>query len=627
MAFVDLTAQHFAASRKGCKFVKDKAEAIRLLSLIHEAALDFETTALDPTDGDIRITSICNDDFHFIIDHYFVCPFEEIVEYIADPTKVWWVYNAKFETKWIDHYDEEEKVVIHDIDFVKKAIQGGMPSKLSWMAKDIGVIMDKDEQNSDWSRANLTQGQLDYAGFDSYVTWKLKKHWWDEKATADHRRGFYVFNDVVRATIECERSGLVLDDLYHERLVKLWQRKQDTFYNYLRKWTNETVIANINSDQQVGKFLEKELHPNLLAVWPRTGKKGQLQLEGKFLRSVARRLPYPMSRWMAALVGYKYYAKYLSTYGQKLLDKQRTHGKITSRFNIAQAATGRYSSSAENLQNIPRKPVVRRSFSIAKRSTAFTIPKEAPTSGDRLMLLADYKGIEVRVLAELSGDQTLLHDAVYGDVHAASAAQIYGHDIDYVTEVLASKGQGKFANIYPLIKEQRSTAKGFTFQLTYGAGPGALADVLRCSYDEAIEAINKWADRYPKAYAYRDTMYDEMMGSGGYLPVIDGRTIYVFKEDRGIPVAANYPIQGAAASVMCRAMYRTRNRFVQCGLNAYLAAPVHDELLSYSDRRDADDAMTQQIKGMEEGWLDIFPGTTTDNLIDWKIGTSWADKP
>ena len=242
------------------------------------------------------------------------------------------------------------------------------------------------------------------------------------------------------------------------------------------------------------------------------------------------------------------------------------------------------------------------------------------------MVLADYSGIEIRVLAELSQDKQLLEDCIYGDVHAASAAQIYGEDLDYVLEVLNSKGEGRFANVYPQFKEYRSKAKGFTFQLLYGAGAGALSDVLRCSFEQAQEAIQKWAARYVRAYAYRERMFD-LMNADGFLPVCDGRTIYVRKNDRSMPVAANYPIQGAAASVMYRAMYHTRERFMDNNLDAYVAATVHDELLSYAHRDHAEDAMAEQLAGMEQGWLDIFPGTVTDNLTDWAIGTSWADKP
>ena len=121
-------------------------------------------------------------------------------------------------------------------------------------------------------------------------------------------------------------------------------------------------------------------------------------------------------------------------------------------------------------------------------------------------------------------------------------------------------------------------------------------------------------------------MFDEM-NVDGFLPVCDGRTIYVWKNDRTMPVAANYPIQGAAASVMYRAMYRVREAFVSKGLDCFIAATVHDELLSYAHRDHAEQAMAQQLKGMEQGWLDVFPGTNTDNLTDWAIGTSWAAKP
>lgn len=609
MSFIDRTAEHFARSVKRCRLV-NASEAHQLLAGIDEAALDFETTSLSPLDGEIRLTTICNDDEHFILDHQFIGSFSEYVHHFVG--KTWWVFNGKFEQDWIDHHRPEEDIQVSDIDFAKKVKMGGQPNKLAWMAKDIGVVMDKEEQGSDWSRPNLTKSQFDYAGFDGHVTWELKKFWWDNELEQHHKDAFHVFNDAIRGTIECEKTGLKLDFPVHHQTVALWKKKQATFYRYIRKYTPERVIKNLNSPAQLGKFLSNELHPSVLRHWPRT-KTGQLQIENSHLRSISRQLPYPMSRWMAAVAGHRYYAKYLSTYGDTLLNKQALSGKITSRFNIAQAKTGRYSSSNSNLQNIPRKPVVRRAF-------------HAPLSGDLTMVLADYSGIEIRVLAELSGDKQLLEDCIYGDVHAASAAQIYNHEYEYVLEVLKSEGAGGYANIYPVLKEQRSKAKGFTFQLLYGAGAGALSDVLRCTYDEAQEAIQAWATRYPRAYAYRQKMFDEMNATG-FLPVCDGRTIYVRKQERSMPVAANYPIQGAAASVMYRAVYHVRERFVDAGLDAYLAASVHDELLSYSHREHAEEAMAQQLKGMEQAWLDIFSGTSTDNLTDSAIGPTWAEKP
>lgn len=607
MPKADITDAEFEASSRKCVICSSAEEAHDLLaSVIEEAALDFETTALDPADGKIRLTSVCNDDVHFIIDHEFLGPFEDFWPNMEG--KKWWVYNSKFETRWCDYTLGHENAIINDVDFMKKAVMGGGQSSLALMAKDLGIILDKTEQNSDWANPTLTKLQYDYAGFDSHVTWLLKKHW-AEKMNDGHWNGFHVFNDAVRATTEAERTGLILDSTYHNTLVRLWERKRDTFERYVRKWTPPSVIPNINSNQQLGKFLTRELHPDLLKVWPRTEKTKQMQMEGAYLKSVARRLPYPMSRWMAAVAGMKYYDKYLSTYGDKLITIQNLSGRVRSRYNIGQAATGRYSSSNINGQNIPRKPVVRRSF-------------HSPARGSDVMCLADYKGIEIRVLAQLSGDETLLNDAIYSDVHAGSASAIYKQDLDWILEVLDNKK----SNAYPMVKEWRSKAKGFTFQLLYGAGAGALSDVLKCSYDEAVDAITAWATRYPKAYDYRNKMFD-IMNNTGFLPVIDGRTIFIPKWERAMPIAANYPIQGAAASVMYRAMYHVRNNLVAHDIDAVIAATVHDELLMYAHRDHAERAMTQQLLGMTQGWLDIFPGSNTDNMTDYIIGTSWADKP
>ena len=610
------TENEFNKSVASCRLVT-VAEAKELLKGEEEFALDFETTSLDPAHGDIRITSICNDNVHFIIDHRLGGSFKALIPSLRGKTL--WVYNAKFETKWCDFHmqdaDFADLLDIRDVDFLAKAVIGGHPSSLAKMcARDLKILLNKDEQNSGWHHDTLTKSQLDYAGFDSYVTWGLFKHW-DAKCTDEqYDAGLFVFNDAVRGTIEAETTGLYLDSGYHEKTVTIWEIKRNTFERYLRKFTPAATIPNLRSDLQIGKYLKTILAPEVIESWPKTEKTKQMQFEGKYLRDVSRNFGYPFNRWLAALAGYKYYNKYLSTYGDTLLNSAALSGKVFSRFNIGQAATGRYSSSQHNLQNIPRKVVVR---------TAFC----SPHGGELTMTLADYKGVEIRTLAEISGDEQLLHDAIYSDVHAASAAAIYGHDLAYVLEVLESGGEGRYGNAYVMIKAQRSIAKAFTFQLLYGAGPAALSYILKCDFEEACAAINAWAARYPKAYNYRNVIFDHMNANNGMLPVHDGRTIWVHYNDRTLPVASNYGVQGAAASVMYRCMYRVHKLFHQAGIPAWIAATVHDELLCYAEPEFAEEAMQLQIQGMTEAWLDIFPGSNTDNLADWAIGDTWAAKP
>ena len=873
----DRTDEEFNTSRGKCVLIGTREEAIEALRGITEAALDFETTALSPWHGNVRITSVCNDDTHFIIDHEFAGPLDAMLETMKDTT--WYVYNGKFEANWLDQYckyraDMDLEFIVHDVDFMAKAVIGGHHTSLGKMAKrDLQVTMDKTLQSSGWDEVALSQMQYDYAGFDSHVTWKIKEYWADQMNDG-HWRGFHVLNDSTRATIEMEEEGLPLDVEYHREQIEIWNTKKETCERYLRKYAKPEHIKNLNSRIQVGKFIKKNFPAEVIERWPSTEKRGDLQLDRAYMTMAVNALSYPMNRWLSAYIGYTYHSKYLSTYGQPLLDNYADGRRVTARFNIAQARTGRYSSSQSNLQNIPRKIAVRRAFSLPKDS-------------NQRLILADYSGIEVRVLAELSGDKGLLHDAIYKDVHTASASAIYGVTVEQL-ELWLENPTFRGKSEYYKAKAMRTAAKGFTFQLciaegqevltdrglvpiqhvtkamrvwdgvewvshggaeykgikevvtydgftatpdhrifgadgevyslgnamasgkvgqssgdgtapiaigdnalytdyykeeherhtvglsmyslwqeakevasqyiewsvnqlllpaqsrsryglspntntcrallcderavqatryelavlraardtqsvqglrrlhtayqrivsivnsgiiervarrqdeqrrslrareyspsdpnrkpvqqarvwditnagprhrytcegklvsnTYGAGTEALSVVLKCSVQEAEDAVIAWAAKYPRAYDYRNKMFD-IMSKTGYLPVCDGREIYVFRDDRTMPVAANYPIQGAAASVMYRALYHVRKEFASRELSSKMCATVHDELLSVSSMHEATESMDAQLWGMERGWLDVFPNTDTNNLTDYAIGMDWSAKP
>ena len=588
---------------------EDARKALTEIAQFSHVALDFETTSLRPEDGVVRLTSITTPDWTYLFDHFSCGSFESMVDDFLGLGCVFLVFNAGFEYRWFDYF-RPEKVELWDIQFMRKAKLGGWggASLARQIKLDLKIELPKDEQSSNWSDPYLTQSQLNYAAYDSYITW-MDYEYWNSELTTEQWGGFTVFNDAVRGNIEMEDSGLWLDTGIHAKNLRVWQTKAATAKRYFERFTPPSIIANINSKKQMSDFLKRELHPDTLAQWPTTPKGKQLSLERETLLLACQWLPYPMNRWLLAYVIYSYWTKYIGTYGQKLIDKQNFLGKVTYRLNMAAARTGRYSSSSENIQNIPRKPYIRRAFRVN------------PRTGE-LMVLADYSGIEVRTLAELSGDEQLIHDTIFGNVHGEGAALIQGIDSEEYMAVLADDGH----KYYYRFKEWRNQAKVFTFRLTYGAGLGALSLSLKKGIKETQEALEKWATRYPKAYNYRFNM-QEHMNHDGFIPVCDGRTIYVPKPDRALPVAANYPIQGAAASVMYRAVYHTRREYIEHDVDATLAASVHDELLSYSAEHDAERALECKLRGMEQGWLDIFPGTSTDNLIESAIGKSWAAKP
>ncbi len=600
------------------EYVIKEDDAVAILTRIAQInevhAIDFETTSLYPSAGRVRLSNIAGPVCEergvdaIVIDHDKSIDFYDCALLMAKTP--WACFNVLFEGRWFDYNTDGDRLVdLRDVGLMSKAKLGGRPlSFKQQVLRDLEIELEKDEQNSDWSAPDLTPEQIDYAGKDGFYTYALYEKWAAILEEDGLEEGFWTLNDAWRGTAAMEDAGFPIDVDYHKKLIRMWTLRRDAAEAALRRFTPPSLIENLRSKKQLSDFLKTVFDADTIEGWPLagSGKAGQLDLTRATLRQASYRAPYPLSRWLAALMVFNRADKYLGTYGDKLVNIMELRGAIFARFNIAQAITGRYSSSEPNLQNIPRSQLVRRSFT-------------APMG--EVLVLADYSGIELRVLAEISDDDQLRHDVIYGDVHGENAALIFDLDRDAFFAALAAKD--------PRAKEMRAKAKAFSFQLTYGAGNGALALVLRCSDDAAAEHVMKWAARYPKAYGFRQTMFERMRHTG-FLPA-GARTIYVPRDGRTMPVASNYPIQGAAANVMYRAVYHMddyfyRNRKLLTPRSTIVAA-VHDELLSKTLPKYADHVHEAQRTLMTRAWLDVFPGSSTDNLLESAIGDNWAAKP
>ena len=591
----------------------------RIMSFIEKlpsdqiVALDFETTGLFPRPADdpeqhqgprVRTTNLSwRPDVAYVLDHDYCGTFYSVVDRLIAARPQYYVFYAPFEMNWFDTFgDEDDSVELFDIANMRKSVMGGGPYSLKKMVKmDLKIDMPKEEQLSDWSDPNLTNRQYLYAGMDAIYTYRIAAKW-ETEMTQEHWSGFHILNGCTRAFIEMERTGFLLNVEYHQSLIDMWGKRREAAERCLRRFTDVKALPNLRSKIQISNLLKANLDDASVAAWPKTAKTQQMQTSRAILRQASFRAPYPLSRWLAALMVFNRSDKYLGTYGEKLINAQRLAGRIYPRYNIAQAITGRVSSSgAMNAQNLPHSYAVRKSFIAG--------------AGMKL-IVADYSGVEIRVLAEVSGDEQLKQDCIYGDVHSESAVTMFGFDHDKFFEAIKNK-EG-------WAKDLRGKAKGFTFQLLYGAGNGALAMVLRCTDEEAGDFVRAWARRYPKAYAYRTLMYEKMK-STGFLPVVSGRTIFVFRSERTMPVASNYPIQGAAADVMYRACTRVQSMLEQSGLSAWLQSTVHDELLVLAEENVVEEVKELLERGMREAWLDVFPGTVTHNLVEAGAGDTWAE--
>lgn len=622
--------------------VTDHDDAVRVIEQAKAAfdrgftpSLDFETTTLMPWHGGhIRISSIAIQDDEFVtyvIDHRainqdYAAGFRALGQHMR--SLAWAVFNAGFEMRWFEYFVGERTFNFYDVGLLSKAVLGGRPLGLADMAKrDLRVVLNKELQVSDWSADRLNDDQYFYAGYDALITAQLYDYWRKEVANRDNAyNGFFILNDAVRGTAQMEDHGLLLDIDYHATLLALWQRRSDTLKSGIRRITDEATLPNINSDKQIGSVLSSVLDEASLAAWPRTDS-GQLSVTRDTMIAASSAAPYPLSRWLAAIVAYRRVEKYRSTYGSNLVSIQQARGRLTARFNIAQAVTGRYSSSGPNLQNIPRSPAVRRAF-------------VARPNG--ILVLADYKSIELRVLAVLSNDPAMSHDAVYGDMHAKMAADTLRVKLEAFNKQLKEKSAHA--------KLARNRAKVGNFRKIYGAGARAIANSMRSTTAEAQEFMRAFDAAYPRAAHYKIPVYEKMMHDG-FISVHGGRDIYVSKDNRQMPIAANFPIQGAAGNVMYRAIYHLEEAIYRYNEEERLRggpqhhvemlATVHDELLSevifdddFIDAYGEDecwetarDVMALQSRAMTQGWLDVFPGSDTNNLLEAEVGTSWADKP
>jgi DNA polymerase-1 len=306
---------------------------------------------------------------------------------------------------------------------------------------------------------------------------------------------------------------------------------------------------------------------------------------------------HPMPR---KLLEYRSVAKLKSTYADALGGMiDRTTGRIHTTLHQALTATGRLSSSDPNLQNIPTRSEegrrIRRAF-VAEH--------------DHLLLSADYSQIDLRVLAHLSGDATLVEAFQRGeDIHTRTACEVMGISTDKVGG------------------EQRRLAKVINFGIIYGMGPQRLAAELGISVAEASDYIKRYFDRLPGVRAWfedtlergrRDGYVSTMFGRRRYLPELTGPAGGAKAQAERI--AINTPIQGSAADLIKVAMIRLHGDIRRLELPARMLMQVHDELL-LEVRTDALGLAADTAQREMEGVVAM----KVPLRVDLKWGPNWAE--
>lgn len=466
--------------------------------------------------------------------------------------------NIKYDMIMFKNYGVQVRGMLFDTMLAHYLIEPELRHNMNYMAEtllnyapvSIETLIGKGAKQGSMRDVPLEKIK-EYAAEDADITLQLKNALEPKLKSDDLEKLFYEMETpLVPVLADMEYEGIKIDATFLEDYSKVLTTKIIEL--------EEKIIAaagtpfNIGSPKQVGEILFDKLKI------PYKGKKtksGQYSTDEDVMSELAK--DYPIA---ADILSHRGLSKLKSTYVDALpkMINPRT-GRVHSNFNQALTATGRLSSNNPNLQNIPIKTPegseVRKAF----------VPRDA----DHVILSADYSQIELRLIAEISGDKGMIEAFQSGnDFHRATAAKVYEVDFEAVTS------------------EQRRNAKTVNFSITYGAGASNLASQLGIPRSEAKELIDNYWKQFSGLRDYMNKIV-ETAREKGYVMTLLGRRRYLrdinsrnaLARSNSERVAINSPIQGTAADMIKIAMINIHKAFAEQQLQTKLVLQVHDELV------------------------------------------------
>ena len=392
---------------------------------------------------------------------------------------------------------------------------------------------------------------------------------------------------LARVLADMERIGMPVDKDGLEAFGTLLKAELDKTLASIYEAVGYTF--NLNSPKQLAEALFDRM-----GLPPRKKTKSGYSTDAETLESLRSYSPV-----VEDILQYRTYQKLNSTYVEGLLKVIGPDGRMHSTFNQTEARTGRLSSSEPNLQNIPIRT------KLGSRLRQFFI------AGPGCKLVdADYSQIELRILAHISGDETMKNAFLTGqDIHRSTAAKIYGLPLEMVTPQL------------------RSSAKAVNFGIVYGIGAFSLARDIGVTVKEADDFIKNYLATFPGVKEYMDSTIaagrekgyvTTLFGRRRALPELASKNFNL--RSLGERMAMNTPIQGTAADVIKLAMVRVWRRLRDEGLAARLILQVHDELIV-----EAPAAEVRQVSRILKEEMEGAVNFTVPLTADVSSGDTWLE--
>jgi len=571
---------------------------IKELEGVNVVSIDTETTGFDPHTCKMLLFQISTPDKSYVIDARSlpVGELPEIKEILEDQKKIKLLQNAKFDYKFIKKHTGIEMNNIYDTLLAEGVLTAGLSggrSSLKELTKNyLGLDMDKNIRKSfiGLKDINFSEEQLKYAAIDTFVLFpifesqiaKLKVN-----SVVDTAKTEFAVTKVVG---EMELKGVYINKGKWKEIINNLGKRRDELteefynkisgyyeYNAVDLFGNTAPPININSQPQLLELFNKKVGLNL----PSTGD------------PILETVNHPL---VNLLREYRKYEKLISAFGDSLLDKINpvTH-RIHPEFNQMGAATGRFSCNNPNLQQIPRNQPE------APFRECFN-----PAEGYKFVI-SDYSSMEMRILADLSGDEKFINAIRNGyDLHSYTAALMFG--LEYSDDFKKKHG------------DLRQAAKAINFGLMYGMGPGRLAAQINVTPEQGKEYMEKYFSSYPSVRDFLNKVAREAV-KNGYSATPGGRKRWYKMPDKNDPdykkligsierQAKNHPIQGTNADAMKFALVSLYERIKRDKIDASILLTVHDEIVTECANDQADtfkDILSEEMVKAAEVFVKKVP--------------------
>ncbi len=575
--------------------------AVDELSTHHAVGLDTETTELDPYTGRLRLIQLATPNGVHIVDlNRFANGdmkrderLQPLRQLLTSPRPIKIAHNAKFDAKFIKHNLGVDIGGLFDTLLASQIVSAGDIEERHGLeaiaGRYLNEAVDKTERLSNWE-FELSEAQLQYAARDAAVLIPLRDKLIERIKSLDMIRCAQLEFECVMPVVDLELTGFYMHKERWLEQLAIVEEKRAELANELQEMLGEGVAqaslfgpprANINLDsqQQVTEVLNR-----LGIPVPDSTRNWKLQ---------PLAAQYPV---VAKLLEYRTMQKALTSYGQNMIEfiNPKT-GRLHADFRQIGAPTGRFACTNPNIQQVPHALEYRRCFMGHPEG--------------RQLVIADYSQIELRILAEFSGDQAFIDAFNSGaDLHRVTAAQVFNVSGDQVTA------------------DQRSFAKRLNFGVVYGIGAQRFSMMTGLSVTEAEDVLRRYFSTYRKLDSYLRESANRAVsekqartGSGRLVrfnfDAADRQQISMTQRN-----GKNAPIQGTSADILKRALRLLNDELRDS--SARIVNIIHDEIVVEVDEAEAETIAHKVERAMCAAGEEYL--TNVPVKVEAQIACEWA---